>query len=225
MQILTLFAESSYLHSAMSRIHGESASSANLPSRPITINIGGEKLIAVSPSLFDILGDSKLSALLSGRWETLRDADGNIFMDYSPEVFMPLVEWLHHRRDASPRSTIRVCVEPHYRDQWIRMMRSFSVEAKQLLIAGVSKQELARFGFPEEEALEEEALEEEVDERPVRAAERKRKDAHVELEEKLRDFRASAYPVPKSMAGVRQTQLERELLGGTRTSQQTDLHI
>mmetsp|Transcript_55603 Transcript_55603/g.130553 ORF Transcript_55603/g.130553 Transcript_55603/m.130553 type:complete len:188 (+) Transcript_55603:28-591(+) len=174
----------------MSQIHCESASSASLPSRPVTINIGGEKLIAVSPSLFDILGESKMSAIFSGRWETLRDSDGNIFMDYSPEVFMPLVEWLRHRRDASPRSTIRVRVEPQYRDQWIRMMRSFSVEAKQLLRAGVSKQELLKFGFPEEE-LREQA----VEERPAPAAERKQRlDASKELEEKLRECRARTCP-------------------------------
>ena len=118
---------------------------------PVTINIGGEKLIAVSADLFDILGENKISSMLSGRWEPVRDADGNIFVDYSPEVFMPLVEWLRHRRDASPRSEIKVRLSSEYQDQWIRMMRSYSVNLKQLARAGISKETLLRFDFPAEE--------------------------------------------------------------------------
>ena len=119
--------------------------------RPVTLNIGGEKLIAVSPGLFDLLGENKISSMLSGCWEVLRDADDSIFLDYSPEVFMQLVEWLRHRRDSSPGTEVPVDVEPRYMAIWVCMMKSFSVELEQLLNAGVEKKVLRRCGYPKEQ--------------------------------------------------------------------------
>eukprot|EP00439_Symbiodinium_sp_Y106_P029627 s6063_g3.t1 len=112
--------------------------------RPVTLNIGGEKLIAVSPGLFDLLGENKISSMLSGCWEVLRDADDSIFLDYSPEVFMQLVEWLRHRRDSSPGTEVPVDVEPRYMAKWVCMMKIFSVELEQLVNAGVEKKVLRR---------------------------------------------------------------------------------
>ena len=80
-----------------------SAMAASPPkSLRLRINIGGQKIIEVQPELFRVAGDNKLSALFSGRWEPHLDASGNYFVDYSPEVFMPFVEWLREFRDTPP---------------------------------------------------------------------------------------------------------------------------
>ena len=116
----------------------------------VTINVGGEKLIAVSPDLFDILGENQLSSQLSGHSEPLRDKDGNIVVDYSPEVFMPLVDWLRDVRDmqhAEPGIMSHVQVKDERRYSWIRMMRAFSVDVRYLVMAGVAFHELVCVGF------------------------------------------------------------------------------
>ena len=131
----------------MSKARSECFEPTGARTQPLKINIGGEKLIAVSPDLFDILGENKLSSMLSGRWQTLRDADGAIFVDYSPDVFLPLVEWLRDMRDAEPDVHISVQVRQERRYAWIRMMKSFSVEVLHLAIAGITFQELLKVGY------------------------------------------------------------------------------
>ncbi|CAE7828700.1 Shkbp1 [Symbiodinium sp. CCMP2592] len=131
----------------MSTARSECIESTGAQTRPLKINIGGEKLIAVAPDLFDILGENKLSSMLSGRWQTLRDADGSILVDYSPDVFLPLVEWLRDMRDVEPDVHISVQVRPDRRYAWIRMMRSFAVDVLHLAIAGITFQELLNVGY------------------------------------------------------------------------------
>ncbi|CAE6919151.1 Shkbp1 [Symbiodinium sp. CCMP2592] len=120
------------------------------PPTSIKLNIGGEKLIEVSPDIFDILGENRLSSQLSGRCEAQHDANGNIFLDYSPEVFMPLVEWLRDlrdMRDAEPNVIVQVLVQDERRYSWIRMMRAFSVDVRHLAMAGVQFHELVAVGY------------------------------------------------------------------------------
>ena len=96
---------------------------------------------------FDILGENKLSLMFSGRWEPLRDAAGNIFVDYSSDVFMPLVEWLRDIRDAEPNEALEVNVKPEGRYSWIRMMKALAVDVKHLVRAGVVLSELLDVGY------------------------------------------------------------------------------
>ena len=117
----------------------------------ITLNIGGEKLIDVSPDLFDILGENQLSSQLSGRIEGLRDKNGNIFVDYSPDVFMPLVNWLRDIRDmrgVEPNVFIEVAVKDDCcRYSWIRMMRAYKVDVRNLVAAGIGFHTLVSVGY------------------------------------------------------------------------------
>lgn len=59
----------------------------------VIIDIGGEMTIKVNADLFTVAGDNKFSAMLSHRWrEHGSSFDCNIFVDYSPMVFMPLID-------------------------------------------------------------------------------------------------------------------------------------
>merc|ERR1719188_2931285 len=68
----------------------------------LCLNFGGERTIQVKRSLLLQFEDSMLAAMFSGRYEEQleRDQEGNIFLDYSPGVMMPLIEFLRRRRDA-----------------------------------------------------------------------------------------------------------------------------
>ena len=114
--------------------------------QPVKINIGGEKLITVNPDLFDVAGANKLSAISSGCWAPL-DADGHIFVDYCPGVFLPLVEWLREVRDAEVGQEVFVRVEDRNRSAWIRMMGALSFAPHLLRSAGIRAQELAGMGY------------------------------------------------------------------------------
>ena len=114
----------------------------------LRINIGGQKIIEVQPELFCVAGDNKLSALFSGRWEPHLDASGNYFVDYSPEVFMPFVEWLREFRDTPPdQRPPCVDVDSRHRRAIVRMMTAFAIEVRYLRLAGFSVDELLSFGF------------------------------------------------------------------------------
>jgi len=70
----------------------------------ITLNIGGEKTVTVKRGTLCAIGDSMLAASFSGRWdESLqRDSDGAIFVDFEPDLFMPLLAYLRMKRIESP---------------------------------------------------------------------------------------------------------------------------
>ncbi|CAE7328585.1 Shkbp1 [Symbiodinium natans] len=115
--------------------------------QPVKINIGGEKLVTVYPDLLRVAGVSKLSTIGSDSWESPLDSDGNVFVDYSPGVFMPLIEWLREVRDAEPGQQVLVQVEDRRRSAWIRMMGAFAFPPQLLRLAGIGAGELAAMGF------------------------------------------------------------------------------
>ena len=79
-----------------------------------------------------------MSSQLSGRSEALHDANGNIFVDYSPDVFMPLVNWLRDIRDVEPNVFVEVAVKDDCcKYSWIRMMRAYKVDVRNLVAAGI----------------------------------------------------------------------------------------
>ena len=121
---------------------------AENPPKSVRINVGGEKSIQVDTELFRVAGDNKLSALFSGRWEPHLDASGQFFVDYSPEVFMPFIEWLRELRDTPPGQT-PPCIEvdSRHRRAIIRMMAAFAIEVPYLRRTGLSIEELVSLGF------------------------------------------------------------------------------
>lgn len=117
----------------------------------VKINVGGEKLIAVSPDLFRAAGDNKLVAVFSNRWDRLLDADGSYFVDYSPDIFLPLVEWLREVRDSEPDTTsVPVRLKDELRCPWVRMMRALSFDMKALRKAGIGLHGMRQAGISEE---------------------------------------------------------------------------
>jgi len=70
----------------------------------ITLNIGGEKTVTVKRGTLCAIGDSMLAASFSGRWdESLqRDSDGAFFVDFEPDLFVPLLAYLRMKRIESP---------------------------------------------------------------------------------------------------------------------------
>ena len=119
--------------------------------RTVTIDVGGERIIKVSTDLFSVAGDNKFSSLFSGRWENQLDPDGKLFVDYSPQVFLPLIEFLRLYRDSKPEMLAPVVVDPAYRRAWILMMLAQSFHVSVLRTAGVTAGELKDCGCDAEQ--------------------------------------------------------------------------
>ena len=67
----------------------------------VGLNFGGERLVKVKRSLLLQFKGSLLAQLFSAPRAALLDRDdqGNIFLDYSASVMMPLIEFLRLNRD------------------------------------------------------------------------------------------------------------------------------
>mmetsp|Transcript_111447 Transcript_111447/g.355667 ORF Transcript_111447/g.355667 Transcript_111447/m.355667 type:complete len:243 (+) Transcript_111447:3-731(+) len=111
----------------------------------IGVNMGGH-VIQVKRDLFLQLDGNKLSAMVSRWWSGLdRDEAGNVFFDYSPEVMMPLIEWLRELRDTIPGQPVSPAhVQEPYRLAFVKMMLCFSFPGHHLREAGVGADELRR---------------------------------------------------------------------------------
>jgi len=68
----------------------------------VSLNLGGEASITVLRSTLTQCEDSMLSAAFSGRWELPRDDVGNVFVNFEPSLFLPLVQHLRMRQIEAP---------------------------------------------------------------------------------------------------------------------------
>ena len=86
-------------------------------------DVGGEKVIKVKRELFSVAGDNMFASMFSEPepWNEV-DEKGRFFVDYSPQVFLPYIEFLRLVRDSEPNMPSPVVVSPEYRRAWIRMM-------------------------------------------------------------------------------------------------------
>ncbi|CAL1130510.1 unnamed protein product [Cladocopium goreaui] len=114
--------------------------------KAVTINVGGEQIIQVRPELFNVVGDNHFASMFSERWQNQLDAEGHLFVDYSPRVFLPLIEFLRLVRDSEPDMPAPVVVEPFYRRAWIRMVLALSFHPEVLRKAGIRPDELRDCG-------------------------------------------------------------------------------
>lgn len=73
----------------------------------IHLNIGGEKKVSVLRRTLCLVEDSMLASSFSGRWDDslARDLDGAVFVDFQPELFLPLLDFLRARRIQDDQST------------------------------------------------------------------------------------------------------------------------
>ena len=73
----------------------------------IDLNIGGQKLTTKRSTLCQV-ENSLLATMFSGRWdESLeRDQDGVVFLDYNPQFFVSILDYLRATRIAAPGTRI-----------------------------------------------------------------------------------------------------------------------
>jgi len=66
----------------------------------LRLNIGGERTVSVQRGTLCAVSDSKLASTFGGRWDGSlpRDKDGAFFVDFDPDLFLPLLAYLRMKR-------------------------------------------------------------------------------------------------------------------------------
>lgn len=74
------------------------------PSDVVDLNVGGQITCSVRRSTMLLEEHSALASIFSGRWDDSleRDKSGRIFIDFSPDIFMPLVDFLRQKTIENP---------------------------------------------------------------------------------------------------------------------------
>lgn len=114
----------------------------------ISLNVGGQEKCAVSRSTLCLIEGSMLAARFSGRWDEglERDRDGNYFINFPPDVFIPLLNFLRQKEiDPMSSSSMVVvpCVPANRRVDFVRMVNYYGMPqllsvARLVLHRGVS---------------------------------------------------------------------------------------
>lgn len=93
----------------------------------IGLNFGGERTVTVKRSLLLQFEGSTLAAMFSGRYDHQLDHDkeGNVFLDYSPSVMVPLIDFLRLYRDA-PKD-VQLPSPPDI-EAWVAMLDFFGLK-------------------------------------------------------------------------------------------------
>ena len=71
----------------------------------IHLNVGGQKFTSTRSTLCQVEG-SLLATMFSGRWEDglKRDEDGAVFLDYNPQYFGYILDYLRAKKIATPEN-------------------------------------------------------------------------------------------------------------------------
>jgi len=90
-----VFAERRSLEAEKERYVGSAGTSDVL-----RLNIGGERTVSVQRGTLCAVSDSKLASTFGGRWDGSlpRDKDGAFFVDFDPDLFLPLLAYLRMKR-------------------------------------------------------------------------------------------------------------------------------
>ena len=68
----------------------------------VYLNVGGTKMATKRSTLCQV-EESLLAAMFSGRWENVdRDEDGHVFLDYNPELFVLVLDYLRAKKIETP---------------------------------------------------------------------------------------------------------------------------
>eukprot|EP00742_Colponemidia_sp_Colp-10_P008314 GILJ01008997.1.p1 GENE.GILJ01008997.1~~GILJ01008997.1.p1 ORF type:complete len:327 (-),score=37.95 GILJ01008997.1:128-1108(-) len=102
----TLENERRVLRDLRQALDDEIASMQKLPARQndvVSVNCGGKTLMVKRSTLCAVEG-SVLASMFSGRWEEglEKDDKGNVFLDFNPECFLRIVNWLRLRLLEGP---------------------------------------------------------------------------------------------------------------------------
>lgn len=95
----------------------------------LTLNVGGERCVQRRRSTLCAVEDSFLAARFSGRWEQIdRDSDGRHFVNYSPDLFLPLLDYLSAKETEDAAHPVPLPRGPeHARPQFEEMLRYFGI--------------------------------------------------------------------------------------------------
>jgi hypothetical protein len=66
----------------------------------VHLNVGGQ-LFSVKLSILSVRGDNFFTALLSGRVVVVKDEQGRIYVNRSPDLFVPILDYLRTARDIA----------------------------------------------------------------------------------------------------------------------------
>merc|ERR1719245_1825361 len=97
----------------------------------VGLNFGGEQVVRVKRSILLQFAGSMLASMFSGRYEDQLDWDehGNVFLDYSAGIMMPLVEFLRLRRDVGGAEQVPVPeIEGQKQEAWMAMLTFFGLK-------------------------------------------------------------------------------------------------
>lgn len=98
----------------------------------IRLNIGGEKMVAVQRRTLCVVEDSMLASSFSGRWDAslTRDEQGAVFVDFAPDLFMPLLDFLRARRtqEEDDKPVLMPLVHGH-EDMFQAMLKYYGLES------------------------------------------------------------------------------------------------
>lgn len=74
----------------------------------LDLNVGGQTFCSVRRATLCLVENSALGSMFSGRWETSmeRDTAGRVFVDFPPEIFMPLVDYLRQKSIEDPSDPV-----------------------------------------------------------------------------------------------------------------------
>lgn len=96
----------------------------------VDLNVGGKETVTVSRAALTQCKGSFLAAGFSGRWdsELPKDAQGRIFIDFPPEIFMPLVNHLRLRRiEDAPTPPPPPLGDPATDELFLEMLQHFGI--------------------------------------------------------------------------------------------------
>lgn len=96
----------------------------------LTLNVGGERVLQRRRSTLCAVEDSFLAARFSGRWEQDldRDEEGRYFINYSPELFLPLLDYLGVKETEDPSKEVPLPEGPaNQRHQFQAMLKFFGM--------------------------------------------------------------------------------------------------
>ena len=70
----------------------------------LTLDVGGEKIVKTLRSTLTVAAGSKLAEVFSGRWDDSlpKNEKGNFFIDYKPDIFLPLLDYLRSLSSMNP---------------------------------------------------------------------------------------------------------------------------
>jgi len=97
----------------------------------LNLNIGGEKIVSVQRKTLCQVEDSMLAVSFSGRWDDslVRDKDGAIFVDFRPELFMPLLDFLRAKRVQDPTTPVLMPTVREAEEAFQTMLKYYGLES------------------------------------------------------------------------------------------------